>query len=209
MNYNAKKSANKFASMNTNKNSYLTLDEAIAAAIKAGSKLSSANRNRFTKANVSAPFKKLDIQEYQRMVKMKKGISTLNNLRFKLNKPKNKTLPIPAISTGKLSANKFSFLQNKKPVAKPYNAKKNGAMIALSRNKTLSNANKNQAARIANMRKKNANLRKSRNLYSGGKLNERMGKFEIEPYMQPVYNSKPKNIPINMMSLRNRMKKFT
>ena len=209
MNYNAKKSANKFASMNTNKNSYLTLEEAIAAAIKAGSTLSSENRNRFTKANVSAPFKKLNIQEYQKMVKMKKGISTVNNLRSKLNKPNNKNLPKPANSPGKLSANKFSFLQNKKPVAKSYNANKNGASIASSRNKTLANANKNQAARIANLRKKNANLRKSRNLYSGGKLNERVAKFNGESYMQPSYNSKPKNVPKNMMSLRNRMKKFT
>jgi hypothetical protein len=205
MNYNAKRSANKFATMNTNRNTYLSLSEAIAAATKAGSILSSQNKNRFSKANISAPYGKLNIQEYQQMVKMKRGISTVANLRQKMNQPpKNiKSLPTP----GKLTANRTSFLQHTKPLNKLYNAKRNGNMIKSQVAKTLANANKNEAARRANMHKRNANLRKSRNLYQGGKLNKRIGQFNLGPYQTPVYNTRPKNMPFGI-SVKNRMKKF-
>lgn len=208
MNYNAKRLSNKFTSMNTNKNKFLSLDEAIAAAIKQGSTLSKANRNRFSAANTTAPFGKLNMQEYQRMAKMKRGIATINNLRSILAKPKNvSTLPTPP-KIGKLDSSKFNFLKKTNNVKKSYNAKTNGVVIQKQSASTLANANKNAAKRRSNLRMKNAQLRKSRNLFSGGKLNNKIAQFEFAPYIAPVYNTRPKNMPSGM-SVKNRMKRFT
>ena len=199
MNYNAKRLMDKFKNMNTNKNTYLSLQEAINAALRSGSKgLGQSNKKRFHNANIKAPYGKLNMQEYQRMAKMKRGIATVNNLR------KPKAIPMPTNGP-----RKHSTLQNPSTVRKSYNFASNGAMIKASHNKTLANANKNNAARRANLRSREANLKRSRNLYSGGKLYNRAAKFNFESYVSPVYNTRPKNMPKIGQSVKNRARMFT
>lgn len=212
MNYNAKRLMNKFKNMNTNKNSYLSLQEAINAAMRSGSKLGQTNRNRFVKANIAAPFGKLNMQEYQRMAKMKRGMATVNSLRKGYNsKPVSIPMPMPQASNGpkKLSKNKFVFSTKPSPSVPSYNYARNGAMIKASHNKTLANANKNAAARRANLRSREANLKRSRNLYSGGKVHNRAAKFNFQSYLNPVYNTSPKNMPKLGQSVKNRARMFT
>ena len=165
MTYNVKRSANKFTAMNTNKNKYVSLNEAIAAAYKAHSTLSASNRNRFKQANINPPFNKLNIQEYQRMVKIKQGIPTVSNL---IKKRQNVSQPSFARTT-------------------------NTTGISAMRAKTLANAHTNMLTRRANLNAKNKALKESRGLYSGGKLNKLIGKFTVEPYLQRHYNRTPSN----------------
>ena len=86
MEYNALDLKRKFNNINVNKNKYITLEEAINFALKKSkSGLGPTNRNRFQKANIKYPYGKLDINEYQRMAKIKRGIQTVGNLRKMFN----------------------------------------------------------------------------------------------------------------------------
>lgn len=153
---NNSKHRTKFNMINTSKNGFITINEAIAAALKSGSTLSQANKNRFKLANVNSPYDKLSFGEYKRMVAAKKeGIngSRVKFLQKRYNSPANNGNRKPIAHTvGKLGANRLGMFAkknrngNKKPNTPAVGKLKNGFNSFLSKQYTTTksyNANKN------------------------------------------------------------------
>ena len=179
-NYNTKKLQNKFTLINKNKDQFVSLQEAIDYALTQSKKgLSQTNKNRFKNANTRAPIGKLNLQEYQRMAKMKRGIATVENLRSNIGKTKSNNKS--KVTPGKLG-NRSSFLTAAKPVTKTYNSVRNGAMIKKQFNKTIMNANKNRKAMLNSKRSKE--VRKS-----PGKLGNRSSFLTAAKPVTKTYNS--------------------
>jgi len=127
MKYNHLRLQNKFNDINTNKNKFMTLGEAVRyAKIQHPNGLRILNKQRFTHANTRTPFGMLNISEYLNMAKQKRGI--VNNSKVALANKQSKQVHL---APGKLSPNRGAFLKATLPVAK------NGAHVKKNHNGTL------------------------------------------------------------------------
>ena len=165
MKYNPLRLQKKFDNINTNKNKFMTLKEAINyAKTQQPNGLRPLNKQRFTNANTRTPFDRLNISEYLNMARQKRGIVKNSNVAL-ANKQSKQVHRTP----GKLSPNRGAFLKTL-PVHKTYNAAQNGAQVKKNHNGTLNNANKNFKVSVANKQSKQVHL-------APGKLSPNRGAF--------------------------------
>ena len=167
------KITNQIQKYQQNKDDYVTINEAIRfAQSKGASGLGTINRNRFQKANIKSPYGKLDIQEYQRMAKMKRGIQSVSNLSKKFN---------------------GSSIGKNKPLIRS-NSAMNMKNNAANRMKKLTNANK----LLANIRANVGGGRKPRPLTHNGRAEEQKRKNNAANRMKKLTNAN--NLLANLRS---------